>query len=344
MNDVELARLQQERDELLTENGDLAAELGRPQTPDEWRQEARRAEAELDTYPDERIEILCEAGNAWQHAGDLEDADRCYRLAAECEQEPGFPDPRIYYASFLVEHYDAARGDEMLSEVWASRPTDSNTYHFVAETLEATSEHERALTWVNAGLSRCYPQLLSPTVDDVLNDVDLDMLLAARARIRRALDQPEDKLDEVYDRAREAFRSALDAFERDHPISRPPAVLFWPEAEFAEVVRRWPDSLTGSRALAATHPEHRAEVEGLLRSSAEGTTPLLVRGGVAEFAEFCGERERDPSAASSCDDYAAWLAEQGNGVEWPPGRNDPCWCASGRKYKKCCGAPGFVEV
>jgi hypothetical protein len=22
---------------------------------------------------------------------------------------------------------------------------------------------------------------------------------------------------------------------------------------------------------------------------------------------------------------------------WPPGRNEPCWCSSGRKYKKCCG-------
>jgi len=21
-----------------------------------------------------------------------------------------------------------------------------------------------------------------------------------------------------------------------------------------------------------------------------------------------------------------------------PGRNDPCWCGSGRKYKKCCGS------
>jgi SEC-C motif len=23
----------------------------------------------------------------------------------------------------------------------------------------------------------------------------------------------------------------------------------------------------------------------------------------------------------------------------PPGRNDPCPCGSGRKYKKCCGDP-----
>lgn len=22
-------------------------------------------------------------------------------------------------------------------------------------------------------------------------------------------------------------------------------------------------------------------------------------------------------------------------VPWPPGRNDPCWCGSGRKYKRC---------
>ncbi|WP_199234975.1 SEC-C metal-binding domain-containing protein [Kribbella sp. VKM Ac-2568] len=28
----------------------------------------------------------------------------------------------------------------------------------------------------------------------------------------------------------------------------------------------------------------------------------------------------------------------GTAVEWPPGRNQPCWCGSGTKYKKCCGA------
>lgn len=343
MSDVDLDRLRQVQHE--SGLGELvsAEDLERPLTPDEWREEARRTEADLDAYPDERIEILCEAGNAWQQAGDLDEADRCYRLAAECEHEPGLPDPRIYYASFLVESYDAARGDELLAEIWASRPTNSGTYHFVAETLETISAYERALTWVNAGLSRCYPDLISSTVDEVLEDPGLDMLLTTRARVRGALDQPEDALDELSGRSREAFRAALDSYERNNPVSRPPAVLFWPEAEFTEVVSRWPDSLTGARALAATHAEHRAEVEKLLRDSAEGETPLLIRGDVGEFAEFCGERERDPSSASSRDDYASWLAEEGYGVEWPPGRNEPCWCGSGRKYKKCCGAPGFAE-
>ncbi|TCN28811.1 SEC-C motif-containing protein [Kribbella orskensis] len=30
--------------------------------------------------------------------------------------------------------------------------------------------------------------------------------------------------------------------------------------------------------------------------------------------------------------------DQGTVVEWPPGRNQACWCGSGTKYKKCCGA------
>jgi hypothetical protein len=35
--------------------------------------------------------------------------------------------------------------------------------------------------------------------------------------------------------------------------------------------------------------------------------------------------------------------DDGTGVEWPPGRNQPCWCGSGTKYKKCCGANRAAE-
>ncbi|MHA6802773.1 SEC-C metal-binding domain-containing protein [Salinifilum ghardaiensis] len=35
--------------------------------------------------------------------------------------------------------------------------------------------------------------------------------------------------------------------------------------------------------------------------------------------------------------------EAGRGLAWPPERNAACWCGSQRKYKKCCGAPGFAE-
>jgi preprotein translocase subunit SecA len=32
------------------------------------------------------------------------------------------------------------------------------------------------------------------------------------------------------------------------------------------------------------------------------------------------------------------VAVQQRRVEGEPGRNDPCWCGSGKKYKKCHGA------
>ncbi len=56
---------------------------------------------------------------------------------------------------------------------------------------------------------------------------------------------------------------------------------------------------------------------------------------VAEYAPD----EQDPSQLRA--QYAADVVrDPSRTVTWPPGRNEPCWCGSGRKYKKCCGAPG----
>jgi uncharacterized protein YecA (UPF0149 family) len=45
-------------------------------------------------------------------------------------------------------------------------------------------------------------------------------------------------------------------------------------------------------------------------------------------------------------EYAAHLAANADPgvIAWPPGRNQPCWCGSGRKYKKCCAAPTLVDT
>jgi tetratricopeptide (TPR) repeat protein len=45
-------------------------------------------------------------------------------------------------------------------------------------------------------------------------------------------------------------------------------------------------------------------------------------------------------------DYAAHLAAKADPglTPWPPGRNQPCWCGSGVKYKKCCAAPSVVDA
>jgi uncharacterized protein YecA (UPF0149 family) len=60
---------------------------------------------------------------------------------------------------------------------------------------------------------------------------------------------------------------------------------------------------------------------------------------ITEFVTWCAEHGEDPRRARA--GFAAHLARSRPGqlTAWPPGRNQPCWCGSGRKYKKCCAAP-----
>jgi uncharacterized protein YecA (UPF0149 family) len=68
-----------------------------------------------------------------------------------------------------------------------------------------------------------------------------------------------------------------------------------------------------------------------------GTTPSIAPIVVAELDAYAAERDLDPGEASTRSRYAADLARLGRTRPWPPGRNEPCWCGSGRKYKACCG-------
>lgn len=113
--------------------------------------------------------------------------------------------------------------------------------------------------------------------------------------------------------------------------------------------------------LASLHPEHRGEhdEEGV-RTWAEDSEWLGLQildteaGGEAdetgrvEFAclyEYDGEERRHHENATFARHDGDWYFVEGEPVAAQPfvrsepkvGRNDPCPCGSGRKYKKCCG-------
>jgi preprotein translocase subunit SecA len=77
------------------------------------------------------------------------------------------------------------------------------------------------------------------------------------------------------------------------------------------------------------------------------TTTLAYSGGTLENQPSALQEVAAASGASAVDVAAAAAAGPGNGevVETVVkdekeniGRNDPCWCGSGKKYKKCHGA------
>ncbi|MGJ7907102.1 SEC-C metal-binding domain-containing protein [Actinopolyspora sp. H202] len=321
-------------------------------SPHEWARRAKDIEAEVDEYPEDRLDILCDAAEAWYQAGELSEAERCHREAAEWEGVPG--EGHIWYAVFLLSGRDTARGYELLERLRQELPREPLLYEPLGEALESLDDFHGMLKWFNLGISRCYPGMPSPPdAMELARDSSLLRLLQGRRRARAALEQPEDPLDEATAVAGELFRATLDSpadesfgesFEDDEAELPPaPLVLYWLGEEIEELARRYP-VLCPEVDSEEPRTEHRRVVERRAREAAQGETPLVLWGNVADFTEFCRVNELDPKWATALEEYSLRQAARGEGSSWPPGRNDPCWCSSGRKYKKCCGAPGFVEA
>jgi hypothetical protein len=113
----------------------------------------------------------------------------------------------------------------------------------------------------------------------------------------------------------------------------PPEALAWfPRDEHAAAAARWPGPADADAA--AVQAEHA------LREMARetGRPPRIAALRVAELVALAEREGLDPGTAEARARLAAELAREGRTLPWPPGRNDPCWCGSGRKYKRCCGA------
>lgn len=109
------------------------------------------------------------------------------------------------------------------------------------------------------------------------------------------------------------------------------AVGWFPREQHADALRGWPD-LHDDLADADDYCRH---IERHLRELVEATgrRPRIAPLTVKELLEL---QEREGlDAADARARLAADLHRRGEALDWPPGRNDPCWCGSGRKYKRC---------
>jgi hypothetical protein len=92
--------------------------------------------------------------------------------------------------------------------------------------------------------------------------------------------------------------------------------------------------------MPAAFDDYRREIEARTKRIRRGLPgqPLqmafLTVSGLETYAQ---DQDREAGSAECRAAYAALLVQRGEGVPWPPTRNDPCWCGSGRKYKSCCG-------
>ena len=115
------------------------------------------------------------------------------------------------------------------------------------------------------------------------------------------------------------------------------SLAWFPRGEWEKATARWPNLLED---LPADHTAYSHRIEARMKrlSSTLAGHPMRVAPIIADdLSAFCEEApEKDPGSAEARSAYAAEIARRGDAVPWPPSRNTPCWCGSGRKYKTCC--------
>jgi hypothetical protein len=102
---------------------------------------------------------------------------------------------------------------------------------------------------------------------------------------------------------------------------------------------RWPQWVDGIRAD-CPFDERRQRMELSLRERrADGDGPfVIVTIECDRYSDWCEEHGHEPADRRARGAFVDQERDAGGGRHWPPGRNEPCWCGSERKYKRCCGA------
>ncbi|SCE83837.1 SEC-C motif-containing protein [Micromonospora haikouensis] len=225
------------------------------------------------------------------------------------------------------------RADEAMAELTALRPlleTDP-TASYLVDTLEDTGRVELAERWLTEAARAVMGRVHEPESEEARRAAGAMLygLVRHRHRIRADLGLPHDDLDDLSDR--------LDAAgpTPDPAAGTREGLLFWPRADLNALLLRWPALAT---QLGANWDEHRGVVEReLIGLAADGAPGLaLVPGSADGFAAHVADGDLDPTDEETVDSYAETLLASLDAMPWPPGRNDPCWCGAGGKYKKCC--------
>jgi tetratricopeptide (TPR) repeat protein len=312
----------------------------------------------------EQVIALCRADE--RAAGHFDLAELYGLLADECEQLGrvddalaamrealaagwgGQPDGRCRLAEILMRAGRIGEAAALWAQVKADTPDDVWLYNNAGIEYAHAGDHAAALAWLTDGLTLA---LTAGDPDDLV-----DQLAEFRAASLAALGSDSDELQQ---RAREFLaaerasreRAVEEARRQQRPAATPPmaaglmalAWAWFPAGEYAEALRRWPD-LTEPGGPAESGRDHagycRAMQAKLVQAAESGVTGVRIAPiRIAEFVTWCAEHGEDPRQARAA--FAAHLARSRPGelTAWPPGRNQPCWCGSGRKYKKCCAAP-----
>jgi preprotein translocase subunit SecA len=106
--------------------------------------------------------------------------------------------------------------------------------------------------------------------------------------------------------------------------------------DFARMIFHVQVTVEGQEGALPPPPQHRPSARS---SSATGGGNVTYSGGSsAQQGALAMAAAAGPAAAEAAADEPAQVQQRRVDETEQIGRNDPCWCGSGKKYKKCHGA------
>ncbi len=288
-----------------------------------------------------RAEYLDELAYAYQQLGRFDEAVDAMRQAVAAGWDGDLdehPSAQALIADLLLHAGHTDQAD--IAWLNAEREDPGNPWlHQTAGLAYAdVGLHNKALPWQTKGLTLA----LATNVDSDM----LWMLTSERAETLDALSQPPDELqlqaEELVDREERAERARVDAFYRDQSTRTVPpkhasvGLAWFPAQEYQRALETWPSFAEDYEH--GPYDAYCARLELLLRQlRAQGVARLaLVPITIDSYLAWSAEHDRDPEQSDTRASYATELLKTTTTHPWPPERNQPCWCGSERKYKKCC--------
>jgi tetratricopeptide (TPR) repeat protein len=253
-----------------------------------------------------------------------------YELAVQAQRraiEHGCRLPELareMLAWYLLKAGQTEEGEAIFATELALRRNDPVLHGTIGTARADSGDHEGAVRAFDRAIELAEAGIASREDEVGTDRFQVWRLRAERQDSRRALGLPADESGRFAGIASPGFPEA------------PTYVVAWfPREEIAAALDRWP-SLAGDLA----DPDaYCAIIESRLRDlrAATGRVPSVAPLTVEGLVEFAAAHDLDPDSGEARSQLAAALGSRDEIVAWPPGRNDPCWCGSERKYKRCCG-------
>lgn len=222
---------------------------------------------------------------------------------------------RVDYADYLFEAGRESEARDELDVVMTNGRIYNLAWCSAAEILERRGELDQALLWYEIAAHNM-------TAEDVTNTYRVRDLVTGRRRVKWRLGLPLDGIDLLGEPGED---EELDREADLHDLLRLPKVRagrieVWDRSEFDDSVP-WRRYFIGGSANRYCHTVERE----LRAHGAKATISTWTYSGLLDCLRDVRIQHDD--------------LPDGRRVPWPPSRNQPCWCGSGVKYKRCCGGP-----